>query len=256
MDFRVFFERTDTVPQISFGYPGGKARMTKWLFQYFPKEGRIYVEPFAGRGNVFFAAKQALHFKKWHINDQFTHKFLQAVIKVNPEELPDFVTKDDFEKWKNDKSDVARVISPRVTFLSKGYEFGYSGDNGTHVGYRGEKYRPTVANAQNLLKHPSVVITGNSWEQMPYSTYGSQDFVYFDPPYYDTESIYPNIDHDALLAELLQAKYRWILSGYDNKLYKEQIGKFWKAAQTRNAEMSSMNKKIKQPRTETIWANF
>ena len=253
MDFRKFIE---LMPKVTFGYPGGKARMTGWLFNYFPKEGKTYVEPFAGTGNVFFAAKQALHFKDWHINDQFNHAFLKSLIKVNPEDLPDHVSEEDFKVWKQDNSHVARVISPRVTFLGKGYQYGQSKDNGTHVGYRGEKYKSTVKSAQEFLTAPHVKVTGLHWEKLPYNTYGKQDFVYFDPPYYGTETIYPNIDHDALIKELKSAKYRWILSGYDNDLYQKEIKQYWKASKTRNAEMSSMNKKKMQPRIETIWGNF
>ena len=255
MDFRAFLER-EIMPKITFGYPGGKARMVNWLFNYFPKEGNIYVEPFAGTGNVFFAARQTLHFKKWHINDQHNFNFLKSLINVDPESLPDRVSPEDFENWKTDKTDVATVISPRITFLSKGYNYGYSGDRGTHIGYRGEKYKPMVKSAQDLLNSPKVEVTGLHWEALPFKTYTMQDFVYFDPPYYGTESIYPNIDHDALLKELKSAKYRWVLSGYDTTLYKKAIGKYWKASKTRNAEMSSMNRSQSIPRVETIWSNI
>ena len=254
MDFRLFLER-ENMPKVTFGYPGGKARMTSWLLSYFPKEGRTFVEPFAGTGNVFFAAKQALHFKKWHINDQHNFVFLKSLLQIDPETLPNRVSKDDFEQWKQDKTDAATVISPRITFLSKGYNYGYSGDRGTHIGYRGEKYKPMVQSAKELLNTRNVKVTGQHWEELPFKTYNNQDFIYFDPPYYGTESIYPNIDHEALLKELKSANYRWILSGYDNDLYKKAIGKFWKASKTRNAEMSSMNRGIIQPRTETIWGN-
>ena len=254
MDFRTFIQ---IMPKVTFGYPGGKARMTNWLFNYFPKEGKTYIEPFAGNGNVFFAAKQVLHFKKWHINDQYSHDFLKAVIEVDPETLPDRVSKEEFKVWKaKDKTNAAIAIRPRVTFLSKGYDYGHSGDSGSHVGYRGEKYKPMVQSAKELLTAPNVVVTGMHWENLPFNTYGPQDFVYFDPPYYETESIYPNVDHEALLKQLKNAKYQWVLSGYDNDLYKKEIKQYWKAAKTRNAEMSSMNRKSIQPRVETIWSNF
>jgi DNA adenine methylase len=253
MDFKSFLS---DMPKITFGYPGGKARMTSWLFNYFPKEGRQYIEPFAGVGNVFFAAKKTLHFKKWHINDQYNYAFLKSLIEIDPETLPDRVSKEDFEKWKSDKSHAANVIGPRITFLSKGYEYGYSGDSNNHIGYRGERYKPMIKTAKELITLPNVTVTGLHWEKLPYTTYNKQDFVYFDPPYYDTKSIYPNIDHEALLKHLKVAQYKWILSGYDNDLYKKEIKNYWKASKVRNAEMSGMNKNSMQSRTETIWSNF
>ena len=62
MDFKDFFELA--MPKISFSYPGGKSRMTSWLFSYFPTKGRIFCEPFCGLGNVFFAAIQKLDFQE------------------------------------------------------------------------------------------------------------------------------------------------------------------------------------------------
>lgn len=242
--------------KISFGYPGGKARMTKWLFQYFPKSGNRYVEPFCGLCNVFFAAKQELQFNEWQLNDLFSYEFLKSLVEVNPDDLPDYVSKDDFEKWKNEKSSIAKVIEPRITFLSKGYEGGYSGDSGTHIGYRGKRYRPLVKYAQQLLSCSNVYLFNKHWIELLCQEFTKDDFVYFDPPYFGTKSVYPNIEHEKLLEELKMAKYRWLLSGYENDLYQKEIGCFWKANRIRNAEMSSMNKKSMRPVVETIWSNF
>jgi len=143
--------------------------MTSWLLSYFPKEGQHFVDVFAGCGNVFFAAKQSLHFKQWHINDQHNFAFLKSLIQVDPNTLPDRVNKDDFEQWAHAKTHAARVIEPRVTFLSKGYDYGHSGDSGTHIGYRGEKYKSMVQSAKELLS--KVTVTGQHWEELPYKTF-------------------------------------------------------------------------------------
>ena len=47
-----------------FAYPGGKVRLRKWLVSMMPREGRRYIEPFAGRGNVFWLAACALRFRE------------------------------------------------------------------------------------------------------------------------------------------------------------------------------------------------
>lgn len=59
----------------AFQYPGGKARLRSWLLPFFPRSGRMYLEPFAGRGNVFFAARAALDFQYWQVNDPNTAPF-------------------------------------------------------------------------------------------------------------------------------------------------------------------------------------
>ena len=53
----------------SFSYPGGKTRMAPYLIDLMPKSGKCYVEPFAGRGNVFFRAAEILDYDSYWLND-------------------------------------------------------------------------------------------------------------------------------------------------------------------------------------------
>jgi hypothetical protein len=48
----------------TFSYPGGKARMAKTIVAMAPPSGRLYVEPFAGRANVFWRAAGELASKR------------------------------------------------------------------------------------------------------------------------------------------------------------------------------------------------
>ena len=60
---------------------------------------------------------------------------------------------------------------------------------------------------------------------MPYEELDEQDFVYFDPPYYNTKGVgYNNIDHIELLSELSKADYYWAISGYESDLYLTWLG--------------------------------
>ncbi len=34
------------------GYPDGNARLSRTIVSFLPKQGRTYVEPFCGRGNL------------------------------------------------------------------------------------------------------------------------------------------------------------------------------------------------------------
>lgn len=40
-----------------FVYRGGKARLRRFIIRWIPTYGSTYLEPFAGRGNVFFIMK-------------------------------------------------------------------------------------------------------------------------------------------------------------------------------------------------------
>ena len=85
---------------IFFEYPGGKAKLLKWLMDYFPIDGDIYLEPFVGRGNVFFNVAQTLMFSKYIINDKNTGRFFKALLDCDPHTIPDKVSRLDFEKFK------------------------------------------------------------------------------------------------------------------------------------------------------------
>jgi site-specific DNA-adenine methylase len=65
---------------ITIPYPGGKGRLARFIISQLPKQGRSYVEPFVGRGNLFWAATEAgLQYDKWWINDIVTIPFFRAV---------------------------------------------------------------------------------------------------------------------------------------------------------------------------------
>jgi len=62
-----------------FAYPGSKSRLAPRIATYFPPQGQRYVEPFAGRANVYFAASQLLDYKHFWLNDLQTHEFLRCL---------------------------------------------------------------------------------------------------------------------------------------------------------------------------------
>jgi site-specific DNA-adenine methylase len=70
---------TKQIEKITFPYPGGKARLARELVAMMPQSGRLYLEPFAGRGNVFFCAAQILKFQHWQINDIQQAPFFRAI---------------------------------------------------------------------------------------------------------------------------------------------------------------------------------
>lgn len=84
----------------SFRYMGGKARLRKWLIEHFPKKGRTYLEPFAGRGNVFYLACQKLDFQNWQLGD-IDISFFCSLLTSDLDQLPEIVSKDDFRKWRD-----------------------------------------------------------------------------------------------------------------------------------------------------------
>lgn len=237
----------------SFRFVGGKSRLRNWLVSHFPPSGDLYLEPFAGRGNVFFKAYESLKFNKWHLND-LDASFLKSLTKVDLSQLPQQVNRDDFAVWKNKNDDIAKVIEPRVTFAGKGYKAGYSGTSGNHKGYNRDLYCKTCQSAKDLLSN--VKVTQLSWENLNIQEIGKNDFVYCDPPYFNTEGPYPNINHTKLISVLNSAGCRWAISGYVGELYDSKLNYKNKYTQERNSEVKGYNARQRQPVVEVLWTNY
>jgi len=231
---------------------GGKARLRSWLLEKFPTDGRRYSEFFAGRGNVFFLARKKLNFKEWHLND-IDISFFKALLEADISLLPEKVEKVDFLYWKEEKSSLAKILEPRITFAGKGYKFGYNGSSGTHVGYNGSLYRILCAEAKRLLE--GVSLTETCWADLDVSGYTVDDFVYLDPPYFGTVAQYPNIDHQALVLFLNSAQFRWALSGYDVVEYSTLKFKN-RYEKVRNSEIKGSNSGQKEDVKEILWTNY
>ena len=89
-------------------------------------------------------------------------------------------------------------------------------------------------------------------------------FIYLDPPYYGAEHYYNSVfseqDHKDLFTILKQAKAKWLLSGYENPLYNEELKDFYRLerpATKHSYGLTEQNKKSERPKAiEVLWANY
>lgn len=240
----------------AFRHMGGKARLRKWLVDHFPDSGQFYIEPFAGKGNVFFHAVQHLSFQWWELND-LDAKFLYCLRTADLGRLPESVSKDEFSVWKTRAADgdpIAQLIEPRITFAGKGYAFGHSGHSGSHVGYTGENYSKVCQEARRLLERVTYIKQRDWSETLELTDHSC--FVYLDPPYYGTQAAYKNIDHEHLIRVLNQSKFSWALSGYRNNLYDTRLEFKCRFEYERNSEIKSSNSGKREAVIETLWTNY
>src|ERR1035438_5680299 len=64
---------------LGFTYSGGKMKLSKYISPFMPPSGRIYCEPFAGLGNVYWNIALTSEYEAWRLNDIRTHPFFCAL---------------------------------------------------------------------------------------------------------------------------------------------------------------------------------
>jgi site-specific DNA-adenine methylase len=242
-------------------YPGGKGRLAPILVSFMPPKGRLYLEPFAGRGNVFWAAcSSRLGFQKWALNDIRTARFFEAVRTIGGTfEVPARSREEYFHQWKRFRQGDPQAIlmEPYLTFAGGGYGRG---------GFGGKKsasalgYTETIRACHSLMLSTGVEVTSLDWTELDWSSLGTDDFVYFDPPYIggDVRAYRQgDVSHGDLLRLLKGARFKWLLSGYDHESYIRELGQPFYAE---DMQLAVTNPRIagkgEGRRVECVWRNY
>ena len=247
--------RFPTIP-----YPGGKGRLAPTLVSFMPPQGRLYLEPFVGRGNVFWAvASSQLCFQQWALNDIRTAPFFQAVRSIgNTVEIPVRSREEYYRQWEAFKQGDPKAIllEPYLTFGGGGY--GSAGPGGKKSA-NAVGYTKTMRACHSLMEATNVQVTPLDWTRLDWSALNADDFVFFDPPYIgaDVRSYKSNLDYAELAHHLKTAKFRWMLTEYRHDLYLRQLGEpfFTKDTQLIAADHRLENRG-KERRLECVWKNY
>jgi hypothetical protein len=124
-------------------------------------------------------------------------RFLRALREADLRALPGWVTREQFEELRGRSDALAAVLEPVVTFRGKGYKHGYQCTVNAAGKQRGRSLRtyPRVCRVARWLLTGAEVVE-QDWEDVDWGQWGEDDFVYLDPPYYETEiGTYSNINH-------------------------------------------------------------
>ena len=249
-----------------FSYPGGKVRLRKWLVSMMPKTGGTYVEPFAGRGNVFWYAACALKFDSWWLNDPIMLPFFNAIKDIDLAEIPIALTPNEanrmaLESRSNNPSNLSLVMSPRIMF-SGGCRSGNrtvirTSKTSIHK-FRSRLYKNTLQMAKRILRWVNPSITEILWDQLCIDDLSKDDFCYLDPPYYQNNAGYEldTIDHPSFLKRVKQLSCRWLLSGYDSTLYRDQLGTPLRTREVSLFQSRLYGKATRTTRIECVWRNY
>lgn len=246
----------------SFAYMGGKVRMREWLIDHFPFTGHRYIELFAGLGNVYYAAVNNLHFSQWILNDKYTEEFFNGVKFADLSKLPKKLVDGDelflpmqYEHGDYQERLVAKLLEHKITLGGKGF---CKGGVRTEMfdRYNRDRFSHQIVQTRDLLRKAKLYFL--DWELFLKSAWLellSEDFIYLDPPYYDTVASYPNINHPRLIKILTRLKCKWALSGYDSFIYRDLEFKN-KYERERNCEIGSSVNGGGHSVKEVLWTNY
>lgn len=267
----------------TFRYNGGKATLANRIAALLVPADR-YVDPFVGRGNLYFYVASHGMYSKYWLNDKLL-RFVHS-ISMYGDWLP--VANmlhgvDGFKEWdgyrrideahhEKSKGEVcecgevhadstiyaspAYILDVALAFSGGTYDSGPGGRDPARSGAMGLQDR--VREAAAIIKRTQPEITCLDWREV-LAQCGADDMVYLDPPYRLAEvsaySPLPEEDYAEMIEILLEAKFKWALSEYDDPNYQPLTEKFGEPMRFEvRAQMTSNGKR--EPRVECVWRNY
>jgi site-specific DNA-adenine methylase len=240
-----------------------------------PPSGERFVDVFAGRGNVAFAAMALLDYTDYWINDKRNERFFLAIHNSLDKRIPtphmvrrlphtSQITLDayDIMKARGRISKQRTLLEPLLTFSGGGYEqAGRRSLKGGGVSASGF-YRNFLKARKLMSFYPGTKtrITALDWRKV-FAELGPDDFCFCDPPYVGANvktygwKIEENI---AFRDALMDAKFKWMLTEYRHKIYKPLTELFGKPRTFRvQKTINNANRGwARQWVTECVWKNF
>jgi site-specific DNA-adenine methylase len=167
-------------------YPGGKARLARFIISQLPKQGRFYIEPFVGRGNLFWAATCAgLGYDRWWLNDSATIPFFNAIKQIGDVIEVPRCTRHEYERQRNvynSGDPTAILLEPFLSFGGGGYFCsGFRGNK--RGGVSSGRYQETLRECHRIMSKSRPRLSSLDWREMRLDELGTEDTVVVDPPY-------------------------------------------------------------------------
>lgn len=234
-----------------FPYMGSKFGIRDWVASHMPRSGKTYIEPFVGRGNVFFLSRSILKFSEWHINDLKTIPFFNSIRQIDIESFPVEMDWELFKRYRANPGDpLAAVMEPAVAHMGH-YKSGWAGRYTRTRKYDKTAYGKKIQAARELLN--GVTTTDVTWEKLNLDQYGPDDFIYLDPPYMGTDIRHyrDEFNHKGLLETVRGLKSRWVLSHIAHPLYLSELGEPV-AVRERQAAGKAVSR-VRETISECLW---
>ncbi|MEG4092177.1 DNA adenine methylase [Microcoleus sp. Pol12B4] len=189
------------LPRPFLKWAGGKTRLIGQYQPYFPKKFTTYYEPFLGGGAVFFYLAQqnpGLQAVLTDINPELINayrcvrdKVEELILLLEQHQLEHTKDNKNYYYWvrsrsyKTDTEQAARLIYLNKTCYNGLYRENSKGEFNVPIG----RYKnPNICQADLLRSVSSLLapvqIEVRKFEEILDFATSSEDFVYFDPPYY------------------------------------------------------------------------
>jgi site-specific DNA-methyltransferase (adenine-specific) len=247
---------------ITIPYPGGKGRLARTIVSFLPKRGRTFVEPFVGKGNIFWeAARQRLEYRDWWLNDIATSRFFHAIKHAGHKLRVPTRSRTEYERQREASisGDLnAILLEPYLSFSGGGYfTAGCKGGTGRDKNYGGVSaagYENAIHQCHDIMRKTQPRVTNLHWRKMGLERLREEDVVFLDPPYPNSNVrsyTEDTVDYDALVETLLRAKFRWVLCGYLHPLLCPIGEPFW----AKDVKLLCVRGE-EEGRTECLWSNF
>lgn len=243
----------------SFRYPGGKTKIRKWLVKRMPRSGGCYVEPFVGRANVFWLAAHMLDYREWWLNDPWTARWLEALLRVDIHAMPNRLTKALVETYRKHAVDHRENDDMAVTLEVETMWAGGSDTINPHCAPNLKGLKRRILNARRILQSMGVKITDKEWHRLGLDNLDEKDFVYLDPPYMNIDARYyfDTVEHLPLVKYLCRAPHLWMISGNLTQMYCDHLGMpewRWKVKRSMFRQKNVLNQI--SIATECVWTNY
>ncbi|MBW4500194.1 MAG: DNA adenine methylase [Scytonema hyalinum WJT4-NPBG1] len=185
------------LPRPFLKWAGGKARLIQQYIPYFPTYFKTYYEPFLGGGSVFFYLYERQPAKAFltDINAELITTYL--CVRDDVEKLIDLLkehqvqhSKDYYYRIRTTIESTELKKAARLIYLNKTCFNGLYRENskGEFNVPMGRYKKPNICDLSNLrlasVALQSAEIEIRSFEKVLNHASNSEDFVYFDPPYY------------------------------------------------------------------------
>ena len=216
----------------SFGWVGGKSKLSKDIIKEISEDHTTYVEVFGGALSVFYGKEPSKLEVVNDINSELVN--LHRAIRTNPETLSMYlnqllISREIFDDIKHKRMKPRNKIEAAAFYLFQlTQSFGSKGDNFAMSAKSGRKPKDiykSYSKWSNRLK--GVTIENKSFDNLINLYDKEETFFYCDPPYVSTESYYKNTggfgieEHKLLAATLSNIKGKFLLSYNDCELVRE-----------------------------------